>query len=298
MHFRKIAVVGGGTMGQGIAQVAASAGIDVVLVEVSEERAQQVQRELSAKLDAQIAKWGLTTSDKRAILARVHVTEDKAHFGHVDLAVEAVPERLAVKQAVFVDLERILGPDVVKITHTATLSVSEISQVLQHPERAIGMHFLSPVHRVPVVEVVRGLATSDDTFGTVKQLIAVLGKTCVEVNEYPGYITTRGIVPMLNEAMHMVMEGVASARDVDAALKLGFGLEMGPLGMADRIGLDQVLLWMESLFHELGEMKYRPCPLLRKMVLAGHLGIKSGKGFFVYSDPAGSGQPSAAPGTP
>ncbi|MBI4869602.1 MAG: NAD(P)-binding domain-containing protein [Candidatus Wallbacteria bacterium] len=284
-HFRKIAVIGGGTMGQGIAQVAATSGIEVVLVEISEERARQVHRELGLQLDAQIAKWGLTKSEKRAILARVEVTADKEGFGPVDLAVEAVPERLAAKQQVFRDLERVLGPDVVKVTHTATLSVSEISQVLQHPERAIGMHFLPPVYRVPVVEVVRGLATSADTFATVTQWISVLGKTSVEVNEYPGYITTRGIVPMLNEAMHMVMEGVASAKDVDAALRLGFGLEMGPLGMADRIGLDQVLLWMESLFHELGELKYRPCPLLRKMVRAGHLGVKTGRGFFSYDSP-------------
>ncbi len=284
VFFRRVAIVGGGTMGQGIAHVTAASGIDVILVEISEARAVQVREEIEARLDAEIAKWGMTPSEKRAVLSRVRVTADKSFVGEVDLIIESVPEKLELKQRIFAQLEEDFGPEVIKVTHTGTLSVSEISQVLKNPAAAIGLHFLAPAHLVPVVELVRGLATSDKTFETVRELIKTLGKKPVEVTEYPGYITTRGIVPMLNEAMYMVMEGVAKSEDVDAALKLGFGFERGPLAMADRIGLDEVLLWMESLFRELGEMKYRPCPLLRKMVRAGQLGIKSGKGFFEYGE--------------
>jgi 3-hydroxybutyryl-CoA dehydrogenase len=282
--FKRIAVIGGGTMGQGIAHVAAAAGIDVVLIEVSSERALEVKDELAEKLDAEIAKWGMTGSEKRAILARVKITEKMEEVGTVDLIVEAVPEKLALKQAVFADIEARFGQDIMKVTHTATLSVSEIAQVLKNPDRAIGMHFLTPAHRVPVVEVVRGLATSDQTMQAILELVQILGKTAVEVNESPGFVMTRAIAPLLNESMFMVMEGVASAKDIDNALRLGFGFELGPLAMADRIGLDQVLLWLESLFREMGELKFRPCPLLRKMVRAGHLGRKSGRGFFVYSE--------------
>jgi 3-hydroxybutyryl-CoA dehydrogenase len=198
--------------------------------------------------------------------------------------IEAVPDVLALKVRVFAELDRACPPATILATNTSTLSVTEIAAHTKRPERVIGLHFQNPGTRAPLVEIVRGLKTSDAALATARQVVQALGKRGIEVFEYPGYVTTRVIVPFVNEAMHVVMEGVATAEAVDTAVKLGYGLPVGPLTLADRVGLDELLRWMQHLFKELGDVKYRPCPLLRKMVRAGHFGVKSGRGFFEYDD--------------
>jgi 3-hydroxybutyryl-CoA dehydrogenase len=272
-------------MGRGIAQVFAAAGIPTKLVERDQAAAEAARRGLEELLDREVGKWGMTEGEKRACLKRIAIGADAAVVQGVEVIVEAIQEEMPAKKALWKRLEEIAGPDVLKVTHTATISISEIASALTSPARMIGMHFLPPAHRIPMVEIVRGLATSDATFEAARDLAVALGKKPVEVYEYPGYITARLICPMLNEAMHALMEGVASAEDIDTAMRLGFGFEAGPLHLADRIGLDAVLKWMQALFDELGEAKYRPCPLLRKMVRAGQLGVKTGKGFFRYDAP-------------
>ena len=279
---RSAAIVGGGTMGRGIAQVFAAAGMATRLIERDAASAAAALRGLEEMLDREVAKWGMTAGEKKAIVKRIAIGTDHAAVAGVDVVLEAIQEDLAAKQALWVQIEQVAGPAVLKITHTATLSISEIASRLTDPGRMVGMHFLPPAPRIPVVEIVRGLKTTEAAFVAARDLAVALSKRPVEVFEYPGYITARVICPMLNEAMHALMEGVASAEDIDIAMKLGFGFEAGPLHMADRIGLDGVLKWMNALFSELGEAKFRPCPLLRKMVRAGQLGVKSGKGFFEY----------------
>ncbi len=282
MEFRKLGVVGGGLMGRSLAQKVASSGIDVAVLEVSKERADEARAALVANLDQELAKWGITASEKKATLSRIAITTDPAGLAGCDLVVEAVPEDLALKQAVMLRLDAILDPAVVFITSTSTLSVTEIAAASGRPDRVVGMHFMHPVTLSPIAEAVRGSETSNETYARAVELATALGKTVIEVFEYPGYVVTRAILPFLNEAMHIVMEGVASAEDVDTALRLGYDFKIGPLEYVDRIGLDTVLGWMEHLFHELGDFKYRPCPLLRKMVRAGHLGRKAGRGFFQW----------------
>lgn len=281
-YFKTSAVVGGGTMGRGIAQILAAAGIQTRLIEKDDAAAAAALDGLTDLLDREVAKWGMTGPEKKAILKRVQITTDLELAAGASVVIEAIQEELSAKQALWTRIEEICGAGELKITHTATLSISEIASRLKEPARMIGMHFLPPAHRIPVVEIVRGLKTSDPTFQEARELAAILGKKPVEVTEYPGYITARVILPMLNEAIYALMEGVASADDIDTAMKLGFNFEAGPLRMADRIGLDAILKWMNALFAELGEPKYRPCPLLRKMVRAGQLGVKTGKGFFEY----------------
>ncbi len=282
MNVRCVGIVGGGTMGQGIAIACASAGLDVLLLDSSAELAEQATRGIALELERDIAKWRRTESEKRAVLARVKTVPDLQALEAAQLLIESVPEDLALKAKVFQELDRVCPPEDILATNTSTLSVTEIAALTRRPDRIIGLHFLHPVPQVPLVEVVRGLATSDDTFRSALEFVRLLGKTGIEVFEYPGYVTTRVMLPFLNEAMHVVMEGVASAEAVDTSMKLGYGLPVGPLQLADRMGLDEVMRWMRYLFEELGDVKYRPCPLLRKMIRAGHLGVKTGKGFFEY----------------
>jgi len=286
-----VGIVGGGTMGQGIAIACAGAGLDVLLCERSADLAERSVEGVGEALDRDIAKWRHTASEKKAILSRLKTFQEIGALRASQLVVEAVPEDMAVKTAIFAELDRVCPPESILATNTSTLSVTEIASRTGRPDRVIGLHFLNPVPQVPLVEVVRGLATSDETFANAREFVRVLGKTGVEVFEYPGYVTTRVILPFLNEAMHVVMEGVASAEAVDTSMRLGYGLPVGPLALADRMGLDEVMRWMQHLFGELGDLKYRPCPLIRKMIRAGHLGVKSGKGFFEY-DEAGQMKPS------
>jgi 3-hydroxybutyryl-CoA dehydrogenase len=271
-------------MGQGIAIASAAAGLDVLLLEKSPERALWSVEQIGHILDHDISKWRRTEAEKDAILARVQTVEALEALEATHLVVECVVEDLELKTSIFQRLDQVCPPEDILATNTSSLSVTEIAARTRRSDRVIGLHFLQPVPQVPLVEVVRGLGTSDQTFREAMAFVQLLGKTGVEVFEYPGYVTTRVILPFLNEAMHVVMEGVATAEAVDTSMKLGYGLQVGPLALADRIGLDAASRWMQYLFEELGDLKYRPCPLLRKMVRAGRLGVKSGRGFFEYDE--------------
>jgi 3-hydroxybutyryl-CoA dehydrogenase len=282
MEIRSVAVIGGGTMGVGISRVVAGAGIAVYICEKDGPAADGAREALARELDREMSRWTLTEPEREAISRRIRIGFELNDAASADLVIESVTEDFALKSRVFARLDEICGEGIIFITNTSTLSISELAAATRRPDRVVGMHFLNPAARTAVVEVIRGLATSNPTVAAVKSFAKQLGKTPIEVFEYPGYVTTRVILPMINEAIHVVMEGVASAEDVDTAMKLGYNFEAGPLALADRMGLDEVMNWMEHLFHELGDLKYRPCPLLRKMVRAGRLGVKSGEGFFKY----------------
>jgi 3-hydroxybutyryl-CoA dehydrogenase len=281
---RAVGIVGAGTMGQGIAIACASAGLDVLVSERTPQSAQASMAEIVHGLDRDIAKWRRTESEKRAILARIRTVDSFGALEAAQLVVEAVPDDLELKIGIFQELDLVCPPEDILATNTAALSVSEIGSRTKRPDRILGLHFLTPVPVVPLVEVVRGLSTSDQTLHDALEFVRLLGKTGIEVFEYPGYVTTRVILPFINEAMYVVLEGVATAEAVDTSMRLGYGMPMGPLALADRMGLDEVMRWMQHLFDELGDLKYRPCPLLRKMVRAGRLGVKAGIGFFAYDD--------------
>jgi 3-hydroxybutyryl-CoA dehydrogenase len=281
VEFRKLGIVGGGTMGKCLAEKAASVGIDVVVVELSQDKADRAREELVAALDRELEKWGITASEKKVVLARVRFAADPAELAATDAVVEMVTEDLGVKRKVMKQLGELCPPDRIFITNTSTLSVTEIAAASGRPDRVLGMHFMRPITRTPVVEMVRGTATSDATYEHALALARALEKTPIRVAERPGYVVTRVILPLLNEAMRVVQEGVASAEDVDLALRLAHDFRVGPLEYADRIGLDKVLGWMEHLQRELGDA-YAPCLLLRELVEAGHLGCRTGRGFFVY----------------
>ena len=283
MAISKVMIVGGGVMGRGISQLLAAAGINVTLVDLNEEIIKESMRLLSEEMDAEIEKWGMTISEKKAILSRIRGTTEYEGVDKVDLVVEAVPEDLELKREIFKKLDRLTPPEMILVSHTSTLSITEIAAATTRPDKVIGLHFLPPVTKIPLVEVVRGLKTSNETINLIKEFGEQhLNKTVVTVYEYPGYVTTRIIVPLLNEAMHVLMEGIASADDIDTAMKLGYGFNVGPLALADLMGLDEVMSWMENLLEELSDHKYNPCPLLRKLVRAGHLGKKTRQGFFKY----------------
>ncbi|MEX2300726.1 MAG: FAD-dependent oxidoreductase [Bryobacterales bacterium] len=279
---RSVAVIGGGTMGVGIARVAAGRDIAVYLCEKDAPAAGDSSEALARELDYEMSRWSLTASEKEAVSRRIRVGFEISDAAGADLVIETVSENFELKSRLFTALDAICDKSIIFITNTSTLSISELAAASRRADRFVGLHFLNPATRTAVVEVIRGLATSDATVAAVKDFSRQLGKTPIEVFEYPGYVTTRVMLPMINEAIHVVMEGVASAEDVDTAMKLGYNLEAGPLALADRMGLDEVMHWMEHLFRELGDLKYRPCPLLRKMVRAGRLGVKSGEGFFRY----------------
>jgi 3-hydroxybutyryl-CoA dehydrogenase len=241
-------------------------------------------KKMAEDLDREISRWALTDGDKRALMKRISATARLSELASFPLCIEAVPEDFDLKVRIFGELAALCSVDTLLVTNTSTLSITEMASHLLNPGRFIGVHFLNPVTRIKLVELVRGLQTSDATYQGVREFVIGLGKTPIEVYESPGYVTTRVMLPMLNEAMHVVMDGVASAEDVDTAMKLGYNMEVGPLAMADRMGLDEVMKWMEHLFRELGDLKYRPCPLLRKKVRAGQLGVKTGQGFFRYDN--------------
>lgn len=283
-RFQTVGVIGLGVMGQGIAETVAAVGISVLAVERDEQRLKAGLTGLGHAMDLEIKRWGKTPAEKKAVLSRVRGSIQLADLKDCQIVVEAVDESSDLKRRLMQAFFAVARKDAVFISNTATLSLTKLAQGIPQEDRIIGMHFLNPVPRIPLVEVVRGMNTSDETFGIVRSFAERIGKTPVEVFEYPGFITTRTILPMLNEAMHVLMEGIAKPEDIDTAMRLGFSLPMGPLEMADSMGLDEVLMWMETLFRELGEPRYRPCPLLRRMVRERKLGKKVGVGFFRYDE--------------
>ena len=282
MTLHRIFIVGAGVMGTGIAETVASSGTEAYLIDKTPELALRGIERVSESMDRQIERWGLTKSDKKSILSRIHPCADLSIIGQAEMVIEAIPDKLAMKRELFAEMDRICRPETILVTNTSTLSISEIATATKRPDKVIGLHFLNPVNRIPIVEIVRGLKTSDETYQIIREFAALIGKQPILVNEYPGYVTTRIIVPLLNEAMHVLMEGISSAEDIDTAIRQGFGFNVGPLALADMMGLDEVMAWMENLLSELSEHKYNPCPLLRKMVRAGNLGVKTGQGFFKY----------------
>lgn len=297
MQIRRIGIIGGGTMGQGIMHVVGQSGFNIILKETSEAAAERALAGVGAEIDDEIAKWGHTEKEKQAILAKIETTNSLEDFHNVDLVIEAINEDLELKTELFQNLADVCNPNTIFATNTSTLSISNLAMESGRPQNFIGIHFHAPVHRRPLVELVRGLETSDQTMSAVKRFLEEIGKTAIEVYEWAGYVTTRIMVPMINEAVYALMEGVASAADIDKAMMMGCGMQIGPLHYADAMGLDTLVFQMEHLFHELGDLKYRPCPLLKKMLRAGHLGVKSGKGFFEYERPAAARVNSAIVGT-
>lgn len=279
----RIAVIGAGTMGSGICQVIAEHGHEVFLTEVSAELVKGGLSKIEKGYDRNVKKEKMTEEAKQAALARITGVEGVANLPKdLDLVIEAIVENLDVKKKVYIALDQVCGPQTILATNTSALSISEIASVTSRPDKVVGMHFFNPVPVMKLVEVIQGAATSEETFKTVYDLALSLGKSPVEIKEAPGFVVNRILIPMINEAAYILMEGISSAEDIDKAMKMGAGHPMGPLELADMIGLDVCLSIMETLYTEFGDSKYRPCPLLRKMVRANHLGRKTGRGFFTY----------------
>jgi 3-hydroxybutyryl-CoA dehydrogenase len=283
---KKVAVVGGGTMGNGIAQVFATSGFDVALIDMKPEFVERALGAIGKNLDRVAKKQSWPADQAPAILKRVHGGVDLSAVRDCQLVIEAVTEDLDTKREMFSRLDSFAPAGSILASNTSSISITELAGFTKRAERVIGMHFMNPVPVMQLVEIIRGIATSDETYALTADLAKRLGKTPVEVNDFPGFISNRILMPMINEAIVCLMEGVASRESIDTVMKLGMNHPIGPLALADLIGLDTCLAIMEVLHDGFGDSKYRPCPLLRKMVKAGHLGRKSGRGFYDYADPA------------
>lgn len=281
-NIRTVGVIGAGTMGNGIAHVAALSGFNVVLHDLEQQFLDRSLATISKNLDREVAKSRISSENKSAALSRITPAVQMAALAEADFVIEAVVENFDIKAKVFSALDEIARPGVILASNTSSISITKIASRTKRPPNVIGMHFMNPVPMMPLIEIVRGLATSDETHKTTTVLAESLGKTPVEVNDFPGFVSNRVLMPMINEAVYCVMEGVGSAEAVDSVMKLGMNHPMGPLALADLIGLDVCLNIMDVLYSGFGDSKYRPCPLLRKMVDAGRLGRKSGEGFYKY----------------
>jgi 3-hydroxybutyryl-CoA dehydrogenase len=282
MTIQHIGVIGAGTMGNGIAHVFARSGFDVTLCDVEQRFLDRGLETIGKNLEREAAKGKITADDKTAALKRVKGVLDRSKLSACSFVIEAATEKLEIKTEIFRDLDKACPPEVILASNTSSISITRLAALTKRPDKVIGMHFFNPVPMMKLVEVIRGLATSQETFQTVRDLAVKLEKTPVEVNDAPGFVSNRVLMPLLNEAMYAVMEGVATPEAVDEVFKLGMAHPMGPLTLADFIGLDVCLDIMRVLQGGLGDPKYRPCPLLIKMVDAGWLGKKSGRGFYKY----------------
>ena len=279
----KIFVLGAGTMGAGIAQAFAQKGYEVIVRDIKDEFVDRGLGNIRKGLEKRVARGKMTEEDKDAILSKISGTTDMNLAADCDLVVEAAVENMKIKQSIFAELDKICKPETVLASNTSSLSITEVAVATTRPDKVIGMHFFNPAPVMKLVEVIRGAATSDETFATVKALAEAIGKTSVEVKEAPGFVVNRILIPMINEAAFILQEGVASAEDIDTAMKLGANHPMGPLELGDLVGLDVCLAIMDVLYNETGDSKYRACTLLRKYVRAGWLGRKTGRGFHNYA---------------
>jgi len=284
MEIKQISVIGAGTMGNGIAHVFAQYGFNVLLHDVQQEILDRAVSTIRTNMDRQIKKGTLSEDQKNQALGRIRTSTDlRASVRGSDLVVEAVVEDAALKKRIFSDLDRLCDAQAILASNTSSISITELAAATRRPQKCIGMHFMNPVPVMKLVEIIRGLLTSDETTILVMELAKKLEKIPVEVKDYPGFVSNRLLIPMINEAIYCVMEGIATPEAVDTVMKLGMNHPLGPLALADLIGLDVCLSIMETLHAGLGDAKYRPCPLLRKMVAAGYLGRKTGRGFYTYT---------------
>lgn len=282
MEINKIMVIGAGQMGAGIAEVCATAGYEVLLCDTSEQSLQAGIARIAKNLEKNVSKERITIEEKDTILSRFSLETSMERAKEIDLAIEAATENMAIKQLIFKDLDALAPEHAILATNTSSLPITELAAVTKRPEQVIGMHFMNPVPVMKLVEIIRGLATKDEVYEAIETLTHALKKTPVEVNDYPGFVANRILMPMINEAIYTLYEGVASVEAIDDVMKMGMNHPMGPLTLADFIGLDTCLYIMETLYEGFGDSKYRPCPLLRKYVAAGWYGKKSGRGFYVY----------------
>lgn len=284
---QKVGIIGCGSVGQEITRLVSRAGIDVVFIDVSEERVREIFLLLDQQLDEMIDRWGLTESEKRAILSRIKGSTDYDELRDCDLVMETISSNkpgssIELRKEIFRKIEDYVKEDTVITSNISTLMISDLSAVLKHPERAVGMHFMIPPSTVKIVEVVRGLNTNKQSYEFVCRFATMVGKRVITVNESPGNISTRLIVTLINEACEALMEGVASVESIDDTMKFGYGLQFGPFELADRIGLDKILKYMDNLYQEFGLHKFKASPIIKRLVRANNLGRKTGKGFYIY----------------
>jgi 3-hydroxybutyryl-CoA dehydrogenase len=286
---QKVGIIGCGAVGQEITRIISKAGLDVVFIDVSVDRVREIFLSINQQLDEMIDRWGLTESEKRAILSRIKGSTDYNDLSSCNLVMETISVNrpgttIELRKEIFERIEKFVSEDTVITSNTSTLMISDLAVVLEHPERAVGMHFMTPPSTVKIVEVVKGLKTNQASYEFVCRFANMIGKKVITINESPGNISTRLIVTLINEACEALMEGVATVENIDDTMKLGYGLQFGPFELADRIGLDKILKYMDNLFQEFGLHKFKASPIIKRLVRAQNLGRKTGKGFYIYEN--------------